>query len=64
MMWFFVVLFNGIFYECVMSGTKSLSFLGLICKGKFKECWEEFYKVFCGKISMIFIDNEELKLFL
>lgn len=62
MMWLSVALLNGTFYECAMSGTKSSSLLGLICKGKPKECWEELHKVSCGKTSMTPTDNEELKL--
>ncbi|KAF6364156.1 calcium homeostasis modulator family member 5 [Rhinolophus ferrumequinum] len=62
MMWLSVALLNGTFYECAMSGTKSSSLLRLICEGKPKECWEELYKVSCGKTSMTPTDNEELKL--
>ncbi|XP_077018836.1 calcium homeostasis modulator protein 5 [Tamandua tetradactyla] len=62
MMWLSVALLNGSFYECAMSGTKSARLLGLICKGKSKECWEELYKVSCGKTSMPSADEEELKL--
>ncbi|XP_019294477.2 calcium homeostasis modulator protein 5 [Panthera pardus] len=62
MMWLSVALLNGTFYECAMSGTKSSRLLGLICKGKPQECWDELYKVSCGKTSMAPTDNEELKL--
>ncbi|ELV12346.1 Protein FAM26E [Tupaia chinensis] len=61
-MWLSVALLSGTFYECAMSGTKSSRLLGLICKGKPKECWEELHKVSCGKTSMPSADNEELKL--
>lgn len=62
MMWLSVALLNGTFYECAMSGTKSARLLGLICKDKPKECWEELHKVSCGKTSMTATDSEELKL--
>lgn len=62
MMWLSVALLNGTFYECAMSGTKSSRLLELICKGKPQECWDELYKVSCGKTSMAPTDNEELKL--
>uniref|UniRef100_A0A8C9DVJ4 Calcium homeostasis modulator family member 5 n=1 Tax=Prolemur simus TaxID=1328070 RepID=A0A8C9DVJ4_PROSS len=61
-MWLSVALLNGTFYECAMSGTKSSRLLGLICKGKPKECWEELHKVPCGKTSMLPMHGEELKL--
>lgn len=62
MMWLSVALLNGTFYECAMSGTKSSSLLGLICKGKPQECWDELHKVSCGKTGMTPADNEEVKL--
>lgn len=61
-MWLSVALLNGTFYECAMSGTKSSRLLGLICKGKPQECWDELHKVSCGKTSMTAADNEEVKL--
>ncbi|XP_049627322.1 calcium homeostasis modulator protein 5 [Suncus etruscus] len=61
MMWLSVALLNGTFYECAMSGTKSERLLGIICKNKPKECWEELYKISCGKTSMTSLDDEELK---
>ncbi|XP_069851048.1 calcium homeostasis modulator protein 5-like [Dipodomys merriami] len=61
-MWLSVALLNGTFYECAMSGTKNSRLLELICHGKPKECWEELYKVSCGKTSMLPMDNEEVKL--
>ncbi|XP_024612452.1 calcium homeostasis modulator protein 5 [Neophocaena asiaeorientalis asiaeorientalis] len=61
-MWLSVALLNGTFYECAMSGTRSSRLLGLICKGKPKECWDELHKVPCSKISMTHTDYEELKL--
>ncbi|XP_008565959.1 PREDICTED: protein FAM26E [Galeopterus variegatus] len=61
-MWLSVVLLNGTFYECAMSGTNSSRLLGLICNGKPKECQEELFKVPCGKTSMQPKDNEEIKL--
>lgn len=61
MMWLSVALLNGTFYECAMSGTKSERLLGIICKNKPKECWEELYKISCGKTSMTNLDDEELK---
>ncbi|KAI5773645.1 CALHM5 [Gulo gulo luscus] len=61
-MWLSVALLNGTFYECAMSGTKSSRLLGLICKGKPQECWDELHKVSCGKTSMTPADNEEVKL--
>jgi hypothetical protein len=61
-MWLSVALLNGTFYECAMSGTNSSRLLELICQGKPKECWEELYKVSCGKTSMLPMDNEEVKL--
>nr|XP_019596887.1 PREDICTED: protein FAM26E [Rhinolophus sinicus] len=62
MMWLSVALLNGTFYECAMSGTNSSNLLKWICKDKPKECWEELYKISCGKTSMTPTDNEELKL--
>ncbi|XP_040835922.1 calcium homeostasis modulator protein 5 [Ochotona curzoniae] len=61
-MWLSVALLNGTFYECAMSGTKSSRLLEMICNGKPKECWEELYRVSCGKTSMQPMDTEELKL--
>ncbi|XP_038382549.1 calcium homeostasis modulator protein 5 isoform X2 [Canis lupus familiaris] len=62
MMWLSVALLNGTFYECAMSGTKSSKLLGLICKDKPRECWDELHKVSCGKTSLTAADSEELKL--
>lgn len=61
-MWLSVTLLNGTFYECAMSGTKSLRILDLICKGRPKECWQELHKVSCGKTSMLPADSEEVRL--
>ncbi|XP_019375606.1 PREDICTED: protein FAM26E isoform X4 [Gavialis gangeticus] len=61
-MWLSVALLNGTFYECAMSGLQNPGYLNVLCKNKSVKCWEELYKVVCGKTTMSFAESEELKL--
>ncbi|NWI16419.1 CAHM5 protein, partial [Crypturellus soui] len=61
-MWLSVALLNGTFYECAMSGLKNPTYLHAVCHNKSAKCFEELYKVSCGKSTMPFPEGEELKL--
>ncbi|XP_065257626.1 calcium homeostasis modulator protein 5-like [Emys orbicularis] len=61
-MWLSVVLLNGTFYECAMSGSKNLKYLEMLCHNKSNKCLEELPKVACGQTSLSSWETEEILL--
>ncbi|XP_041109791.1 calcium homeostasis modulator protein 5-like [Polyodon spathula] len=63
-MWLTVVLLNGTFYECAVSGLEDNHVVDLFCKRTNDECQVELPKVPCGKSNLSSADNQELLLML
>ncbi|MBN3278036.1 CAHM5 protein, partial [Polyodon spathula] len=63
-MWLTVVLLNGTFYECAVSGLEDNHVVDLFCKHTNDECQVELPKVPCGKSNLSSADNQELLLML